>query len=126
MAENLQFFLKQEFWFISAFLNTTKVNEDQLSKQFQTIILNKLSSLTDEDIYVKELKDDLLEMGKNITISCKWVSYLDNFPYRDENTEREYNLLGFFQFEVEYFKDNPAKKRKNYSNVDPTNTVYCA
>ena len=112
MAENLQFIYKEEFWFISSFLNTTKVNEDQLSKQFQTIILNKLSSLTDEDIYVKELKDDLLEMGKNITISCKWVSYLDNFPYRDENTEREYNLLGFFQFNIEYFKDNPAKKEK--------------
>jgi 8-oxo-dGTP diphosphatase len=112
MAENLQFIYKEEFWFISAFLNTTKVNEDQLSTNFQTIILNKLNSLTDTDIYRKELKDDLIEMGKNISISCKWVSYLDNFPYRDENTEREYNSLGFFQFYVEYFKDNPAKKEK--------------
>ena len=111
MAE-ISFIYREEFWFISAFLNTTKINEDQLSTHFQTIILNKLNSLTDADIFRKELKDDLIEMGKNISISCKWVSYLDNFPYRDENTEREYNTLGFFQFDVEYFKDNPAKKEK--------------
>ena len=112
MAENLKFQYHQEFWFISAFLNITKSNEQQISTQIQSLIINKLSNLTDKDIYRKELKDDLLEMGKNISLSCKWVPYVENFPYRDENSEREYTELGYFQFDVEYFKDNLAKKVK--------------
>lgn len=112
MAENLSFQYKEEFWFISAFLNISKVNEEQISAQIQTLITNRLSNLTDKDIYRKELKDEFLEMAKNLSLSCKWVSYVDNFPYKDENSEREYNVLGFFQFDVEYFKDNPVKKEK--------------
>jgi 8-oxo-dGTP diphosphatase len=112
MADDLIFIYKEEFWFISAFLNVSKINEDQISAQLQTLINSKLGGLTDADIYRKELKDELLEMAKNISLSCKWVSYVDNFPYKDENSEREYNELGFFQFDIEYFKDNPAKKEK--------------
>ncbi|TFG03459.1 MAG: NUDIX hydrolase, partial [Promethearchaeota archaeon] len=35
-----------------------------------------------------------------------------NFPYKDENSERSFNTLGYFQFDVEYFKDNPEMKKK--------------
>ena len=51
-------------------------------------------------------------MEKNISISCKWVPYLENFPYADENNQRKYDALGFFQFDVEYYKDDPLKKEK--------------
>ncbi|GAI95928.1 unnamed protein product, partial [marine sediment metagenome] len=52
----------------------------------------------------------LFELIRNISIKCSWVTCLSNFPYRDENSERDYNTLGYFQFEVEYYKDNPSKK----------------
>ena len=112
MTDDLIFIYHSESWFISAFLNTSKINEDQISSQIQSLINSKLGGLTDADIYKKELKDELLEMARNISLNCKWVPYVDNFPYKDENSEREYNVLGFFQFKVEYFKDNPAKKEK--------------
>jgi len=112
LEENLKFQYYQKLWFVSGFLNITKINDQQINTQIQSLIINKLSNLTDKDIYRKELKDDLIEMGKNISLSCKWVPNVENFPYRDENSEREFNELGFFQFDVEYFKDNPAKKVK--------------
>ncbi len=112
MAESLQFIYKEEFWFISTFLNTSKVDTEHLSMLLQNLIQDKLNNLTDEDIYRKELKDDLMEMVKNIALSCKWVSYVDNFPYTDENSERKYNNLGFFQFDIEYYKNDPSKKEK--------------
>ncbi|MFW9942822.1 MAG: NUDIX domain-containing protein [Candidatus Thorarchaeota archaeon] len=112
MAESLQFIYKEEFWFISAFLNTSKVDTEQLSMLLQNLIHDKLSNLTDDDIYRKELKDDLMDMAKNITLTCKWVPYVENFPYTDENSERKYNVLGFFKFDIEYYKNNPSKKEK--------------
>ncbi|MFX1310410.1 MAG: NUDIX domain-containing protein [Promethearchaeota archaeon] len=112
MSEKIQFIYKEEFWYISTFLNTTKIDTEQLSLQLQTLIKDKLSNLKDKDIFRKELKDDLIEMGNNITLICKWVPYVENFPYKDENSEREYNVLGYFQFNVEYFKENPSKKEK--------------
>jgi len=110
MSEILQFIYKEEFWFISAFINTTKINTELKSKEIEILIKNKFQNLTDEDIYKKELKEDLFELIRNISIKCSWVTCLSNFPYKDENSERDYNTLGYFQFEVEYYKDNPSKK----------------
>jgi 8-oxo-dGTP diphosphatase len=42
------------------------------------------------------------------------VPFLKNFPYRDENSEREFNILGYFQFDVEYYKNDQSKKEKIY------------
>ena len=112
MAEDLQFIFKESFWFVSAFLNTAEVEEENLSSMIQTLIINKLGNLKDKDIYRKKLKDEIFELAANINISCKWVPLFENFPYKDENSEREYNELGFFQFDVEYFRDNEAKKEK--------------
>ena len=119
MSDNLEFVYCQEFWTVSAFLKTSKkasdkkniaVNGEQKSAEIETVIKNKLSSLTKNDIYRKELADDILELAKNISLSCQWVPYMTNFPYKDENNEREYDTLGFFKFDVEYYKDNPKKK----------------
>lgn len=49
-------------------------------------------------------------MAKQISISCKWIPYLENFPYEDENSQKKYDTLGFFQFDVEYYKNEPSKK----------------
>ena len=119
MSDNLEFVYYQEFWTISAFLKTSNsvgdkkniaVNGEKKSAEIEALIKNKLSSLTEIDIYKKELADDILQLAKNISLTCQWVPYMSNFPMRDENRERSYDTLGFFKFDVEYFKDDPEKK----------------
>jgi len=112
MSDDLKFMYKQEFWFASAFINTALVNGDQKSKEIKNLIFKKLGSLKEEDIFRQEFASDIIEMAKNISIKCSWVTYIENFPYRDENLEKEYNTLGYFQFDVEYYKENPEKKEK--------------
>ena len=119
MSDNLEFVYYQEFWTMSAFLKTSNsgsdkkiiaVNGEKKSVEIEILIKNKLNSLTEKEIYRKELADDILQLAKNISLTCQWVPYMTNFPYKDENRERKYDTLGFFKFEVEYFKDDPKKK----------------
>jgi len=102
MSDDLQFIYKQEFWFASAFINTALVSGDKKSKEIEDLILEKLGGLKEQDIFRKELASDILEMVKNLSINCSWIPYIENFPYRDENLEKEYDSLGYFQFDVEY------------------------
>ncbi|MFX1236441.1 MAG: NUDIX domain-containing protein [Promethearchaeota archaeon] len=120
MAENIQFIYKEEYWFISAFLKTSRRSDDkknpsidgyEKSKEIEALLINKLSNLKDEDIFKKDLKDDILELAKNVALKCTWKPYMTNFPYNDENSERSYDTLGFFQFDVEYYKNNPERKK---------------
>lgn len=112
MSDDLQFIYKQEFWFASAFINTALVSGDQKSKEIEDLIFEKLGGLKEQDIFRKELASDIFEMVKNLYIKCSWIPYIENFPYRDENLEKEYDSLGYFQFEVEHYKENPEKKEK--------------
>ena len=110
MVEDLQFIHESEFWYISSFLNTSEINGHQKSKEIENLVKTTFENLTEDDIYRKELKNEIFEMVKNVTINCKWIPYLDNFPYKDENSDREFNTLGYFQFDVEYYKENFSKK----------------
>ena len=112
MSEDLQFIYKQEFWFASAFINSSIISGDQKSKEIEDLIVKKLGSLKEQDIFRKELANDILDMVKNLYLKCSWTPYIENFPYKDENTEKEYDSLGYFQFEVEHYKGNPEKKEK--------------
>ncbi|TET55725.1 MAG: NUDIX hydrolase, partial [Promethearchaeota archaeon] len=101
------------FWFISTFLNTSLVEGDKKSQEIEKQVRERLSNLKKEDIYYKirdEIGDNIIEMAKQISISCKWIPYLENFPYEDENSQKKYDTLGFFQFDVEYYKNEPSKK----------------
>jgi len=109
----MEFIYKEEFWFISTFLNTSLVEGDKKSQEIEKQIRERLSNLKKEDIYYKirdEIDDNIIEMAKQISISCKWIPYLENFPYEDENSQKKYDTLGFFQFDVEYYKNEPSKK----------------
>lgn len=113
MSENLQFIYKEEFWFISAFLNTKKVSGKETAKKIEDFIKHKFENLTAKDFYRRltvELKEIIIDMVQNISIECSWVPYLESFPYRDENTDRVFNTLGFFQFKVEHYPNQPLKK----------------
>ena len=112
MSELLQFIYKEEFWYISAFLNSKEVSGIETAKKVEDFIKHKFKNLTPADFYRQDLKESIIDMVQNISIECSWVPYLESFPYRDENTDNAFNTLGFFQFKVEYYPDQPLKKEK--------------
>lgn len=87
----------------------------ELSEKLEKIVKKRISKITENDAYRKEFAELLVNMAQNISLSCKWVPYIPNFPYHNENTDLEYNMLGYFQFEVEYYKNDPKKKK----NIKP-------
>ncbi len=105
MTEELRFIYKEEYWYISAFLNTVLVDGAEKSAEIESLIKSELKNLKPEDIFRQDLKDDIIGMVNNISLDCKWIPFLKNFPYKDENSEREFNTLGYFQFEVEYYEN---------------------
>ncbi|MFX1418266.1 MAG: NUDIX domain-containing protein [Promethearchaeota archaeon] len=109
----MDFVYNEEFWYVSTFLDSLLVDGNIKCKEIEKKIKEQLVRLDKDDIYYKirdEIGDDILDMAKNISISCKWVPYLENIPYEDENSQRKYDTLGFFQFDVEYYKNEPSKK----------------
>ncbi len=112
MSELLQFIYKEEFWYISAFLNSKEVSGKETAKKVEDFIKHKFKNLTPNDFYRQDLKERIIDMVQNVSIECSWVSYLEFFPYRDENTNRAFNTLGFFQFKVEHYPDQPSKREK--------------
>ena len=110
MAEELQFIYKEEYWYISAFLNTVLVDSAAKSAEIESLIKEEFKKLKPEDIFRQDLKDEIIGMVNNISLKCKWIPFLKSFPYKDENSEREFNTLGYFQFDVEYYKNDQTKK----------------
>ena len=109
----MDFIYKEEYWYVSSFLNTTLVDGNVKSKEIGIKIRERLNNLKKEDIYYKirdEIGDDIIDMAKNVSLSCRWVPYLESFPYEDENSQKEYDTLGYFQFDVEYYKEKSSKK----------------
>jgi len=111
MSENIKFIYKEEYWFISAFINSIKVDGLEISQKLEKAVKNRISQITKKDAYRPEFADELLNMVKNISLNCQWVECIDNFPYYNENTNQFYNSLGYFYFEVEYYKNNSEKKK---------------
>lgn len=130
MEENLRFIYKKEFWYISAFINTTEFNGESKAEEIEALLLRRLKNLSEGELknsfnfldkypHSEEKKSVLAEMAKSIEIECDWEPFFQNFPYTDENnpfTENgdklEYNTLGYFKFEVEYYKNEPIQKEK--------------
>jgi 8-oxo-dGTP diphosphatase len=116
MVKNkIKFFYREEFWFISAFINTSYINGKKVSKKLEKLVKKKILEITKKDAYRPEFAELLVNMAKNISLNCKWVPFIPNFPYHDENTDIDYNTLGYFQFNVEYYKNQPENKKK----IDP-------
>ncbi|TFG29052.1 MAG: NUDIX hydrolase [Promethearchaeota archaeon] len=111
MTEELQFIYKEEYWYISAFLNTALINAAEKSTEIEMLIKQEFKNLKPENIFRQDLKDDIIDMVNNISLKCQWVPFLKNFPYKDENSERDFNTLGYFQFDVEYYSSDPTKKK---------------
>jgi 8-oxo-dGTP diphosphatase len=117
MEQSVTFIYKKEYWFISAFINSSNLKLDEIIVRFKKDLLKKLNNLTLVDLkkiswnpqwvsIVKEMGESLSEDSFNM----KWVPYVVDFPYYDENQGIKFNTLGYFEFSVEYFKKNPEKK----------------
>jgi 8-oxo-dGTP diphosphatase len=107
MNESLQFIYKEEFWYVSAFINSVNVNAEAKSQEIEEIIKIKFRNLKEEDIFRKDLKNDILELIKHISIKCSWVEFLSNFLFF---RSFRFNTVGYFQFEVEHYKQDPSSK----------------
>jgi len=110
--EEFNFIYKEEFWYLSAFINSLKVDGQEIAKEIENDLKNYLQDLSGKEIQKKEIKEEILHLAKNISLSCEWIPYLEDFPYKDENSEKKYDTLGFFQFEIEYFRKDPSQKKK--------------
>ena len=73
VSENIEFIYKEEFWYISAFLNESIVDSQEKSKELEVYLKSKLHNLKDEDIYRIELKDQIIDLAKNLSLKCRWV-----------------------------------------------------
>jgi len=130
MEDNLRFIYEKEYWYISAFINTNEFIGETKAEEIEALLLKTLKNLTEDNLkqsyifldkypHAEEKKSILRAMAKSITIECDWEPFFQNFPYIDENnpyTEDNrdliYNTLGYFKFEVEYFKNEPYNKEK--------------
>ncbi len=112
LKDSINFVYQEEYWYVSAFLNTTKTNGEKIAQELNRFVKKSVSNIKESDIYRKDLKAEVYEMIQNFSYKCTWVEYIDNFPFTDENTNLQYDSLGYFKFKVEYFKDNHKEKSK--------------
>lgn len=130
MEGNLRFIYKKEYWYISAFINTSEIIGETKAEEIEALLLERLKNLSDKELEktitflekhpnAEEKRNTLMEMTKSITIECDWEPFFQNFPYTDENNpytednkDLVYNTLGYFKLEVEYFKNEPYNKEK--------------
>ena len=116
----MEFVYKEEFWFISTFLNKSLIDGNKKSQELEKLVKDRLNNLKKKDLYYKirdDLGDTIINMSKNVSLICKWIPYLENFPYEDENSQRKYDTLGFFQFDVEYYENDLLEKENIKSSV---------
>ncbi|TFF86848.1 MAG: NUDIX hydrolase [Promethearchaeota archaeon] len=121
MEENkeIKFFYKKEFWYISVVLNTKYIDCLNKAQEIENLVKNKVEDLTDADLkkisWNKEWVQKVKDLGKNMSIKCEWIPLIESFPYTDENSGQKYDTLGYYRFEVEYYKDDQTKK----ASIDP-------
>ncbi|TFG04759.1 MAG: NUDIX hydrolase [Promethearchaeota archaeon] len=120
MTEEFKFIYEKEIWYVSAIINTINLSCSDKACEIAELLTQRFSNLTDDDLkkiaWNPESLKKVREMGKNISLSCNWATFIEYFPYHDENTDLKFNSLGFFEFEVEYFKEFPKKKE----SIDPS------
>ena len=75
----MDFIYKEEYWYVSSFLNSKLVNGDLQSEVIEKKTRERINSLSKEDIYYKirdEISDEIIDMARNVSLSCKWVPIL--------------------------------------------------
>lgn len=114
MGDELRFLYQKEFWFISAFLNSGQLDVQARERELEALLSETLHSLSPKEL--ERLSDPLLaalalDAARSATLRCRWHSFLEGFPYHEENTSLVYNKLGYFEIEVEYFPGSPSRRQ---------------
>lgn len=121
MEENkeIKFFYEKEYWYISVVLNTKHIDCLNKAQEIEDLVKDKVENLTDTDLkkidWNKEWVQKVKDLGKNMSIKCEWIPLIESFPYTDENIGQKYDTLGYYEFEVEYYKHDQTKK----ASIDP-------
>jgi 8-oxo-dGTP diphosphatase len=116
MSESLEFIYKKEFWYFSAFVNSKNVDIEKKGKEIEDLFKKRVASITIGDLgrvrgsNAEQIKAAIVDMAQHASLQLNWIRFIEGFPYVDENTEHEYDALGYFQVELEYYRDSPEKK----------------
>ena len=82
--------------------------------EIENYMKNVVKNVSDEDLkhlsWNPALVQKIKELGPVISISCEWTSYIENFPFFDEQMDQKYDTIGYIKCFVEYYKDDPSKK----------------
>ena len=112
-SEELQFIYRKEIWFANALLNSTKFDIPKMVNDLEKYLRSKLKSISKNDIpncaWDEEVQSSVILISKNIDLHIEWNPVLMDFPYKKDKTT--YNCAGFFEFDVEYFKNDSEKKK---------------
>jgi 8-oxo-dGTP diphosphatase len=113
-SREAKFVYKKEFWLMSAFINVKEIRIKTKISEIKTVLLKKLKNLKEKDLgkisWNPDWQKKVIEMGKNISLECSWIPFIEHFPYYDENTGVNFDTLGYFEFEVEYYRNNAEEK----------------
>ncbi len=114
--ENLQFIYKREYWFANAGINSSEIDVEEKIKELKGKLKEKLGNLTASDLpeidWDRDTQNEVINLGKKISLDITWVSMLESFPHFNEDKKLKYNEVGYLEFAVEYFKDEPDKKKQ--------------
>jgi len=132
MKSDIKFFYNQEFWYISAFLNSKEVNEKNIAKEIEILLKERLKNLKEDEFpYLdnfpdaQEKKRKLVEMVNNVFLECSWVPCFKGFSYIAEKKDFTHDnkplildSLGYFKFNIEYYK-NDITNQNEKETIEP-------
>lgn len=111
----LCFVPRREVWFVSAFVNATELDPHARAGELAAALMAELRAVTAARLgalaWDPGLQAACVAMLASVTIAGSWCTFVDGFPFHDENTGLAYNKLGHFEFAVEYFAEAPALRR---------------
>jgi ADP-ribose pyrophosphatase YjhB (NUDIX family) len=116
---SIQFVPKREIWFVAAFVNSSSVDPYAKADEIGRYLEEGLRAMTSADLprlaHDPATQARAVELARSVKMRSSWHSYVDGFPFIDENTGLLFNKLGYFQFDVEYFPDAPERR----AELDP-------
>ncbi len=114
MDDEFKFIYEKEIWYVSAFINTNKLDIKEKVEELQQEINKKIKVLCDEDLanisWNQALLKQVIDCGKDLAIDCRWITSIEYFPFIHENLNLEFNTLGYLRFDMEYYAEDPEKK----------------
>jgi 8-oxo-dGTP diphosphatase len=116
MSESVEFIYKKEFWYFSAFMNSKNVDIEKKTREIEDLFKKRVMSISIGDLgrvkgpNAEQIKAATVDMAKSVSLELKWIPFIEGFPFVEENTEYEYDQLGYFQVALEYYRESSEKK----------------